>query len=538
MKKNYHFIFTIIVSILCSLQAQATIVNVTDSIKNNDFSGDVAKWTTSYSTYSSFSQSASTFEAYNASNSSSWFNCYQNITLPAGVYRLTAGAFHRSGNAYTNVILYGTTTQKEYSVGVKTLASETATYGSTPGSRATAKTAFDAGYWINTVDNIVVENENAGKGTLMVGIRNICQPPLSSGSIWTIWSDFKLYKLEGTDLDPLRDAVVSSATALLAETTSYNDGGTFSAAISTLSSMADADLTADAITTLKTAMTTYRNNRISAAAYNQPVDVTHLIKNAGFEDGQVSVLGTANGHYNQPKGWTLTYNTAATHTNNNVTIIDNKVVPAGLPTVFTLQPTEGSNMFQSRFRWTTNETMTISQVVSSLPAGTYTITADLGKTSANGTSYFKGSIGTTEFMNVASTNTTTTGTSLSPIYGTFYISSAQDLTLTAGLAQSATVEATIILDNIKLKYWGSANVTETVEALSAINVYPTISTGAININQDKNATIRVFDASGRLHVNKAVTAGIETIHLQSTGLYFVEIVSGNIKKTVKVMVVK
>lgn len=538
MKKNYQFIIAVVIGILSSLQTQATIVNVTDSIKNNDFSGDAAKWTTSSAAYSSFSQSASTFEAYNASNSSSWFNCYQNITLPAGVYRLTAGAYHRSGNAFTNVILYGTTTQKEYTAAIKTLASETAAYGSTPGSRATAKTAFDAGYWLNTVDNIVVENENAGKGTLMVGIRNVCQPPLSSGSIWTIWSNFKLYKLEGADLDPLRDAVVAGATSLLAETTTYNDGGNLSSAISTLSAIADADLTAEAISTLKTAITTYKNNRISAAAYNQPVDVTHLIKNAGFEDGQVSVLGTANGHYNQPKGWTLTYNTASTHTNNNATVIDNKVVPAGLTSVYGLQPTEGNYMFQSRFRWTTSESMTISQIVSSLPAGTYTISADLGKTSANGTSYFKGSIGSTEFMNVASTNTTTTGTSLSRINGTFYNAGSQDMTLTAGLTQSEAVEATIILDNIKLLYWGAANVTANVETLSNINVYPTVSTGTIYINQDKEANIRIFDTAGRLQYNKTMAAGIESLQLKSSGLYLVEITSGTVKKTVKVMIVK
>lgn len=501
MKRIYLKLIVLFTVLTCFNYLNATVIDVSSLIINNDFTGSASAWTTASAAYSSFSQASGTFEAYNAANTSSWFVCKQTISVPAGVYRLTAGAFHRSGNNFTNVILYGTTTKKEYSVNVKTLASETAAYGSTPNSRTTAKTAFNAGYWINTVENIVVEDEGGGNGSLEVGIRNIGQPPLSGGNIWTIWSNFKLYRLEGADLNSLRALTITRANLLLAELTDYNDGGALATAIVTLAAIEDASLTINNIKTLEAEMLSYRNNRMAFASKEKPADVTHLIKNPGFEDGQVSKLGTANGHYCEPKGWTLAYNTASTHVNNNVTIVNNATAPAGFATVTSLVPTEGNYIFHSRYRWTTNETMTISQTVSGLQAGTYKLSADLGKTSTNSVAYFKGTIGSTDVLNATATYTSPTG--LTKVNATFLAKSGDNLVITGGLVQSGNVEATILLDNIKLEYLGNVPVLAAVPASLYFN--------------DQN-TIKTFNVSGGNLTENAIITAPTGITLDKTSL--------------------
>lgn len=503
MKKNYLFIVLFLAALLVSANIKAAVIDVTDSIKNNDFEGDVAKWTAVKNNYSSFKQASGVFEGWNGDNGSSWFNCSQIIRVPAGVYRLTAAAFHRGYlNDITNVILYGTTTQKEYSVGVKSLKSETTAYGSTPGSMAAAKTAFDAGFWVNTVDQIVVTDEGDGKGTINVGIRNISQPiratTATSGDIWTIWGNFHLYELTAADLDPMRDQVVANATALLAELTNYNDAGTLQAAINTLTAVADADLTSSSITTLETAMTAYKTGRIASATVAVPVDVTYLIKNPSFEDGQISVLATANGHYNQPKGWSLTYNTAVTNVNNNITIINNKVVPAGVAAGVVINPTEGSYSHVSRFRWTTNESYTISQVVKNLKAGKYKISADLGKLSVNGTAFFKAVV-----SGVTAINTTATfvaGPAFTNTSAYFDALNGDSLVISATMTQVGG-EATLILDNIKLEYSGELPFVTPSE--SALAFTPTVREKSFNVKAGNITSDVTLATSGAFTLSKS-----------------------------------
>lgn len=523
---------------------KAAVIDVTDSIKNNDFEGDAAKWTAVKNAYSSFKQASGVFEGWNGDNGSSWFNCSQIIRVPAGVYRLTAAAYHRGYLAdKTNVILYGTTTQKEYSVGVKSLMSETEAYGSVPGSMAAAKTAFDAGFWVNTVDQIIVTDEGDGKGTLNVGVRNISQPiratTATSGDIWTIWGNFHLYELTGADIDPLRDQKVTAATSLLAEVTDYNDGGSLQNAINTLSAIADADLTISAIESLETAMSAYRSARISSASVSKPVDVTYLIKNPGFEDGQTSLLGTANGHYNQPKGWNLSYNTAATHLNNNITIINNKVVPAGVAAGVVINPTEGSYSHVSRFRWTTNESYTISQVVKNLKAGKYKISADLGKLSANGSAVFKGVVAGVNVINT--TATFVAGPTFTKTSAYFDAVNGDSLVISATMTQVGG-EATMILDNIKLEYSGELPfVTPSESSLAftpSVN-QKTFNVKAGNIDSDitlttsnafvlSKSTITVAEATASTGVDVTVTANTTTDILSDS----IVITSGSVVKKV------
>ena len=479
MKKRYLILLCLAVAGLLNVQAE--IIDVTDSIKNNNFTGDVAAWTAERNAYNQFRQASGAFEAWNGDNASSWFNLSQEISVPAGVYRLTVNAYHRGYLVdITNAVLYGTTSTKEYSVGVKSLKAEQDAYGSAPSTIVTAKTAFDAGYWLNTVENIVVSDEGNGMGKLKVGIRNVAQmvraTTATSGDIWTIWSNFRLYKLTGADLDPMRDAVVAKATALLAVPTDYADGGVLAAEIAALTGLADASLTLTAVQVLEAAMQTYRANRYGAGSLVNPADVTYLIRNAGFEEGQRSLLGTANGHYNEPMGWKLTYNTAATHVNNNVTVINNKVVPAGVAAGVVITPTEGNYSHVSRFRWTTNESYTISQTVRNLRPGKYKISADLGKLSVNGNAVLKAVVAGANVMN--KTAAFVAGPAFTSVDATYDVLTGDSLVISATMTQVGG-EATLILDNIRMEYMGEVPFVSVNK--STLNFTPSVREQVLNL---------------------------------------------------------
>jgi hypothetical protein len=480
MKKNHFLTTTLLFVSVVFFNLQANVVDVTHYIANSNFEGDPDAWTVSRAGYSSFKQQDGSFEAFNADNASSWFNQHQEVSIPAGVYRMTANAFHRGYHAeISNVVLYGSTTQKEFSVGIKTLSSESESYGSSPATMAEAKTAFNAGYWLNTLNDIIVEDEGEGMGTLRVGMRNISQPlratSASAGNIWTVWSNFKLYQISGSELDPMRDKTVAAANALLAEATNYNDGGTLAASIAVLSGISDADLTLSAVKNLQNDMLTYRSNRISSATTAKPADVTHLIKNASFELGHVSKLGTANGHYNEPIGWVLNY-TASTHTNNNISVIDNKVIAAGAGGV-PINPTHGDRLFSARYRWTSGQSFTISQEVDNLPTGKYRISADLGKFTTAGTAQFNVTVAGVSVMNqIAAFKTGPAFTNVSAVFDAL---AGDKMVVSAYMVQSGANEATIMLDNIKLEYLGVEpflNVNQT-----ALNFTPGVRQKMINI---------------------------------------------------------
>lgn len=529
MKKKYFLTTAIMVLSAIFINLKASVVDVSHHIVNNNFEGDAAAWTALRGGYTAFRQADGCYEGWNGDNANSWFNVYQDITVPAGVYRLTANAFHRGHHAtITNAVLYGSTAQHEYNVGIKPLSAETADWGSTPNSMVTAKTAFNAGFWLNTVDLIVVEDEGGGMGTLRVGVRNVAQliraTSATAGDIWTIWSNFRLYRLNGEALNPMRNSVVAAANALLAEPTNYNDGGVLAASIATLIAVPDADLTIEAIKTLQADKLTYRNTRMAFASSARPANVTHLIRNASFESGHVSRLGTANGHYNEPYGWVLMYDAAFTHMNNNITVIRNNVVPAGVAAGVVVQPTHGDRSLVARFRWTTNQSFNLTQNINNLVAGKYRISADLGKLSTAGIARLTVTVAGN---NVMTQNAVfTAGPTLSNVSAIFDALQGDNMVITIHMAQTGgATEATIIVDNIQLEYLGVepfVAVSANALAFTPSVRQRTLNVRAGNITNDivltpsanftlSHNTISVADAMSSTGVNVTVTctAGVE-----------------------------
>lgn len=443
-KKSYLFVMIFFACLASSLNVGATVTDVTDTYVLNANCATKDNWTIANAGTNTPAASYNCIEFWGSANGSLYLQAEQGLTsLPNGIYRLKINAFNRSAaGGKSNVYVYANTTDKEYVVNMKTLESETAAYGSTPGTMETSSAAFysdavEGGYWQNIVDNILVTD-----GNMTIGVRNVSQLT-TNGGCWTIFGNVKLYELTGADLAGMFDEVIAEANTLVAK--QYTGYATLQTAITTAEAIADADIVYSDITTLKAAIKAYREASINStdASVSTPVDATFFIKNAGFEEGSTLVVNTANGNYNEPKGWILTYGT--THTNNHVVVANANVNHAGYGTGIT--PTEGEFSLGCRMRWTSGSYEQISQTVENLPAGSYKISVDLGF-GGTGSNAFTAVVGSNTLFTASATTTPfTTFTS-----NTFTINDGDDLVLTYRLDQNANTYS--IVDNIKLTYYG------------------------------------------------------------------------------------
>ncbi|HET7732620.1 MAG TPA: T9SS type A sorting domain-containing protein, partial [Paludibacter sp.] len=95
-------------------------------------------------------------------------------------------------------------------------------------------------------------------------------------------------------------------------------------------------------------------------------------------------------------------------------------------------------------------------------------------------------------------------------------------------------ENVIVLKFIKGLSTGNANLGN-----SDVAVYPTMTDGNVNVSLNgKTGTIRVFDVAGRVVVTKVASSTKEVVSLPSSGVFFVEVNSGNVTKTFKVIRMK
>lgn len=477
MKKQLRILGLFLAAIVCTFNIQAQTDVTSTYFANTNFStGNGNGWTSKYYNTNNPGISSNTYEFFSnaTSNNAACFSLNQKqiANLPAGVYKLTVNGFTRTPTTFTNVILFGETTNKQYQVNLKSLASETAAYGSTPNTMAAASTAFYStaiagGYWLNSIDNIVVED-----GKLNIGITNIGQLQSSSSvTSWTIFGNFKLYQLTGAALQPLLNAKISAAQTLAAK--NYSGVAVLNSAISTAQSIVAANITYNDIKTLQNAIDTYSAQSMFDASDTNPVDATFNIKNASFEDGATHMLmnqitgqtGTdfalsGGGGYFSPVGWTTTIAAAIVGgTSNNwdgAVVGDNGIVPIAGSAAIT--PTNGSYFFGSRKRWNSG-VITLNQVLAGLPTGTYKLSVDLGTGITQATVYtgtFTGKVnGTTIFTASPTVAAFTTFTS-----SNFTVAPGQSLDLTFSMGNNTSnLDYRIIMDNLKLTYYGTTDPT-------------------------------------------------------------------------------
>lgn len=453
MKKGTHIYHILAAAAILTgaMPLHAAVEDVTSYIINPNFSTNTA-WNISSNAYSSTNRSNNCQEFYTTDLSNCWFNMNQVINnLPEGVYRFTINGFTRAGDRnISQTAIYATATDKEYMTPI-ILRHQDTSYGSMPNAMNSASAAFysTAGnYWLNTIDNIIVED-----GTLTIGARNTGQ--LQNGGddgTWTIMGNAKLYRLTGSDLQPLMNEIITEAQTL-ADEGDFTGKSALSEAIATAESVNSDDLTLSDIRALKTAILRYRKARMTDASENNDIDATYLIANAGFENGAEFKTGTANGNYSEPKGWTLTYGNL--DVNNNAGMASASIEQAG-PNIC-ITPTERNWAYSARMRWSSNSYVNLGQDIT-LPAGTYKLSADMANLCDASTC--PTITLTSEKGNQVATLTGTATTLTTYNSNEFTIDYDQTVSLHINLSQNGQSNTAMAVDNLKLTYYGTGKIDE------------------------------------------------------------------------------
>lgn len=452
MKKETYIYRLFTAAILAgTMPLHAAVEEVTAQyVTNYNFTGDKSVWNIEQNSCNT-AQNENCQEFWTGDTSNAWFKMSQTVTdLPEGIYRLTVNAFTRAGNRdISQTAIYATTTEKEYMSPIL-LRHQDTSYGSMPDAMNTASAAFysTAGsYWLNTIDYIMVND-----GTLTIGARNVGQ--LNNGGdngSWTILGNVKLYRLTGSDLRPLLSQVISEAQALASEG-NFSGKSDLESAITAAQNLDDEALTSEQIRTLQAAMESYRQTRLADATESTGIDASHLIKNAGFENGAVFRTGTANGNYCEPKGWTMTY--GEMHVNNNAGMASPFIEQAG-PNI-RLTPTEGDWAYSARMRWSNGSHINLTQDIT-LPAGTYELTADM----ANLTNDNPPVLTCTTAEGTEVTRLTASSTSLATCHDDkFTLDFPQTVTIQIALTQNGQSNTAMAIDNLRLTYYGTSDINE------------------------------------------------------------------------------
>ena len=169
-------------------------------------------------------------------------------------------------------------------------------------------------------------------------------------------------------------------------------------------------------------------------------DVTSTyITNAGFEGGQTQKVKTsASPYWNEPDNWTFSTSPATNAWHYASTTTDNK--------------TEGNQSFQVRFNWA-SFAPELSQTLTDMPAGRYTLSADVKITKAGGSA----SIEATVKLNNTTSSTKSNGASDFTTHSvTVTLEETNDLpvTLISKYTYSGSGSSSIVCywDNVKLYY--------------------------------------------------------------------------------------
>ncbi|MGC3978747.1 MAG: hypothetical protein QM751_11275 [Paludibacteraceae bacterium] len=511
------------------------------TIQYNAAGGGVA--TQNDSVYDIFTSKVSTAVCFVA--------CQPLTGLEEGVYRATVNAFNRSSQAYTNVIFYGETTEKQYQVNIKNQKADSLSYSSNDGktipyggtteatevSKAFYSETQSGGYWLNVLDNVIVKD-----GKLTIGITNIGQFQVINTTVGsrTVFGNFKLYKLVGSALKPLLTNKITEANTLASK--NYSNVAALNNAISTAQAIDDKSIAYNDIKVLQQAIDTYKTGSLADATTSNPVDATAYVKNASFEDGAILMkvnqitdsIADTSGHYAisgaggyfNPVNWKTTIKSARTLMASNnwdaIVVCDAVVFPIAKGT-YTGNASDGTYYYAARKRWDSGAIST-EQTITDLPAGNYKISVDLstGKTSNTTTGTFTASVGETAVLTAKPTSVDfTTFTS-----NQFTVNAGDQLLLK--MAMNGGSDYRILMDNIKLTYLGNGSMTGTKNNISEKDIKIINTTNGVLIRSQINKNIKVYSFSGQLIKSLNIAAGDNFVELKQ-GLYLIDGVKTSVK---------
>ena len=440
-------------------------------------------------------------------NSDTYIGITQSCSnLEEGVYRFTIHGFSRTTKDYTNIAFYAETNNYTYSTPLKTLASGTAGYGSTPNTTKSAYNAFTSSeHWMHTLDNIIIDKTSNAEGVLRVGLKMTGQIAGNGSNQWICIGNAKLYKLEGEALSSLINELINEAKALYLKNTNAAGADALNIAISTAENVEKTSLSYNDIKSLKNAIKTFKKARMSDATSETPIDATIYINNPSFEDGakiltkqEVGMSGTAialaaGGCYEAPYGWTTTIQKAG------VSWDCSNIADASVLSMATSEKTsasDGNRFYSGRRRWASGVNK-ISQTVSGLPVGAYKLSVDLGKANGNNTGTFTLKLG----ESVIFTATPTTKGFATYTSDNFITNTVED-ELTIEFANATSNDARFIIDNIKLTYYGDPLAAAKTELTNEINEAKGI-TGNMSTEASTGLSKAISDAETTLNTPTA-----------------------------------
>lgn len=241
-------------------------------------------------------------------NKSSW-NVTQTLTgIPNGKYTLTVQAFSRYGSTSTGSVtaFLNGTEEKLYhlyagskSVDLVSIYSEAQNSQSTgfnrstdagyvPDNQAQAAQCFTDGYYLNTLEGIIVTDN-----TLTIGIR---KDNKAVSNDWVCLDNFTLWYL-GVDLDALKNAALAQWDEYNALMVENGDRTTYDATLATIKSSiqnaTDEAAIGNAVKGLKPAYQIYQS---SPEVIGAPLNLTSMFTNANLKGGETGWTVTSTGN--------------------------------------------------------------------------------------------------------------------------------------------------------------------------------------------------------------------------------------------------
>lgn len=268
-------------------------------------------------------------------NSAASFHLHQTVTLPNGVYTLQAQAVYRAdynAGTETNCILFAETGGKVSSTRIHNMGDEQTSDATGLGNVASMMDNPET--YLNKVDHFVVSN-----GEVTVGMRSTGQLTYCFNGYWFIWKNSSFRLSEVTDADVLQQAlaeVKAEAQEAVDKATDETERAILQTAIN------GAEATSDGVAALQSALLAYR---INTATPSQPTDLTYLLKNPSFEQGDAT-------------GWTVEGYSKDTGVFGNFS-------------------NHSTGNFDYHLFNTWDVGFGISQTVKELPSGLYTLTAGI-----------------------------------------------------------------------------------------------------------------------------------------------------------------
>jgi hypothetical protein len=241
-----------------------------------------------------------------------------------------------------------------------------------------------------------------------------------------------------------------------------------------------------------------------------PADVTYRIVNPSFEDNQSD---------RQPSipGWTKSI-----AGDDNFSTRSNTVNATTFPTF-----EKDGNVYAQYWYATALPDHQLSQIISDLPNGRYTLTAMVGVQLYESESI----VGVSLFAGENQTIVTDTDKGGKDVVVNAVVT---DGTLTIGYKVENSNAKFIIIDNFRLTYNGTTGINQPNN--SDIIVYPTITQGTVMVNTYSVAEIRLSDITGKTLDSCNSAGGIYELSIsnRSNGIYFVTVITENRKAVYKI----